>query len=185
MNMSIDSTINFFSKPFKTEPPESIKLTPGGVRLVCESAVDLIVSFEKMHRVSGDMVFAYHDAIGYPTIGIGHLLSKEKFEDLNKYKALTLEDAHNLHRRDLDKFAIGVSKLLKVPVTDNQFGALVSLSFNIGLGNLYGSALLRMLNRGDSLEDVGNAFLKWNTAGGKVLRGLTRRRIAERTLFLS
>lgn len=157
-----------------------------GARRVCDDAVNMIVSFERMHRIGKDgLVHAYHDNLGYPTIGIGHLLSKVKWEDLSKYDPLTLDEAHELHQKDLDKFATGVSRLVKVKLTDNQFGALVSLAFNIGLGNLQASTLLRKLNRGDSLEDVGDEFLKWNKGGGIVLRGLTRRRVAERALFLS
>lgn len=155
-------------------------------KTVCSSAVDMIVSFEKMHRIGSDgRVYPYHDAIGYPTIGIGHLLSKVKFEPLAKYGSLTLAEAHELHHADLNKFALGVCELVKVDLTDNEFGALVSLAFNIGLGNLKSSTLIRKLNAGVSKIEVSAEFLKWDKAGGKVLRGLTRRRIAEQKLFLT
>ena len=97
---------------------------------------------------------------------------------------MTEDEAKELLNRDLDKFASGVVRLCKVPLSDDQFGALVSFSFNVGLGNLQASTLLRKLNRGDPLEEVADEFLKWNKAGGKVLRGLTNRRKAERNLFL-
>ena len=172
--------------PFNSAVPESVKTSSTGVRLVCAGAVEMILSFERMYRIGSDgMVYPYWDALGYPTIGVGHLLSRVVREDLSKYPPITLDSAHQLHRQDLDKFAIGVMNLLKVAVTDNQFGALVSLSFNIGLGNLQASTLIRKLNRGDSIAEVGNCFLSWNKAGGKVLAGLTRRRVAERKLFLS
>jgi len=183
---AFEELISRLSKPLPQKSPESIKTVYTGVREVCSVAVDMIISFERMYRIGSDgMVYPYHDAVGYPTIGVGHLLSKVKWEDLYKYPAITLHAAHELHKRDLDKFAVGVMRLLKISVSDNQFGALVSLAFNIGLGNLQASTLMRKLNRNEQLIDIADEFLKWNKAGGKVLRGLTRRRIAERNLFLS
>ena len=155
-------------------------------REVCVEAVDMIVSFEKMHRVGADgRVYAYHDMVGYPTIGIGHLLSKVKYEDLSKYKSMTIAEAHELHVADLNKFATGVENLVTADISDNEFGALVSLAFNIGLGNLKTSTLLRKLNAGMSKAEVSAEFPKWNRAGGAEVRGLTRRRLAEKDLFLA
>lgn len=153
---------------------------------VCKKAVDMIVSFEKMHRIGTDgRVYPYHDAVGYPTIGIGHLLSKVKFDPLAKYGSMTLAEAYELHHEDLNKFALGVCKLVTVVLSENEFGAIVSLAFNIGLGNLGSSTLIRKLNSGTSKIEIAAEFLKWDKAGGKVLAGLTRRRIAEQKLFLT
>jgi lysozyme len=172
--------------PFDAAAPIAIKTSPTGARLVCDEAVNMIFSFERMYRIGSDgLVHPYWDALGYPTIGVGHLLSKVVHEDLSKYPAITLDAAYSLHRQDLDKFSSGVSRLCKVAVSDKQFGALVSLAFNIGLGNLQASTLLRKLNRGDPLIDVAECFLAWNKAGGKILNGLTTRRRAEQKLFLS
>lgn len=85
---------------------------------------------------------------------------------------------------DLDKFCSDVSKLLKVEVNDNQFAALVSFAYNVGVGNLKNSTLLRLVNQRKFL-DASNEFLKWTKAQGKELPGLVRRREAERRLFLS
>jgi len=179
------SVFSSLMKPFPRQEPEAITYLSTGARKVCQTAVDMIVHFEKMHRIGPHgLVYPYHDAVGYPTIGVGHLLSRIRWEPLQNFKPITLEEAQYLHHTDLDKFAIGVGKLVKVPVTDNQFGAIVSLSFNIGLSNLQASTLLRTLNRLGALADVGDQFLRWDKAGGVVLRGLTRRRIAERKLFL-
>ena len=181
----LKSTLTALSTPFEHTPSEPVRRASTGARLVCDEAVTMIVSFEKLHRLGADnLIHPYWDMIGYPTIGIGHLLSKVKYEDLSKYPPITLEAAHVLHEQDLDKFANGVSRHIKVPVSDNQFGAIVSLAFNVGLGNLQASTLIRKLNRGDSLVEVADEFLKWDKAGGKKVRGLTRRRIAERKLFL-
>lgn len=162
-----------------------IEVVSSGARKVCDEAVNLIISFEGLAKVKSDgLVYPYHDVVGYPTIGYGRLLSRVKWEDLSKYNPITKEEAKKLKLVDLDRFSIAVSKMLKVEVSDNQFGALVSLCFNIGPGNLQGSTLIRKLNRGDSTEEIGAEFLKWNKAGGKIWAGLTRRRKAERDLFL-
>ena len=143
-----------------------------------------IQTMSPLKSKSDGLVYAYHDAVGFSTIGYGRLLSRTKWEDLSKYDPITKEQAEILKRQDLDKFARSVAGMLKVEVTDNQFGALVSLCFNIGAGNLASSTLIRKLNRGDDLIEVADEFLRWNKAGGRILKGLTRRRIAERKLFL-
>lgn len=181
----LKSIIDSLNAPLPYAKPEPLKFNAYGARMVPEDAVNLIKNFEALHKVKSDgRVYAYHDAIGLPTIGYGHLLSRAKFEDLSKYSSITKQEATELLCRDLDKFAIGVQRLVKVSLSEGQFGALVSFAFNVGLGNLQASTLLRKLNRGDSLDDVGDEFLKWTKAGGKVLRGLVRRREAERKMFL-
>jgi lysozyme len=80
------------------------------------------------------------------------------------------------------KFEAGVKRLVKVPLAQGQFDALVSFSFNVGLGALGSSTLLRKLNAGD-YRGAAAEFPRWNKAGGKVYEGLTRRRAAERSLF--
>ena len=97
---------------------------------------------------------------------------------------ITAAEAELLLTVDLSRFEIGVSKLVKVFLNQNQFDALVCFSFNLGLGSLGGSTLLKKLNLGDytgaSLE-----FPKWTHAGGVILPGLVKRRAAEKALFLS
>ncbi|MNQ87056.1 Lysozyme RrrD [compost metagenome] len=78
----------------------------------------------------------------------------------------------------------GVEQSVVVLFTQEQFDALVSFTYNLGINALKGSTLLRKLNSGD-YEGAADEFLKWNKAGGKILSGLTRRREAERMLFLS
>jgi len=91
-------------------------------------------------------------------------------------------DQRNLEH--VNEFCEKVEKLLKVDVNDNQFAALVSLAYNVGIGNLAKSTLLIHTNA-KRWDIAANEFLKWNKAGGKVLAGLTRRREAERRLFLT
>lgn len=86
--------------------------------------------------------------------------------------------------QDLIKFESGVSSLLKVVITRNEFSALVCFAYNVGLGNLKSSTLLAKINEG-SISEAANQFLRWDASGGHHLPGLMRRRQAERTLFLS
>lgn len=135
--------------------------------------LELIKSFE------GCRLKAYQDSVGVWTIGYGHtgdIAVAGREIDQSTADALLCED--------LDRFETGVSKLLKVKASSNQFSALVSFSFNVGLSNLCNSTLLKLLNSSD-ISGAAGQFERWNKAGGKVLAGLTRRRLAERRLFES
>ncbi|MCI1900870.1 MAG: lysozyme [Enterobacter sp.] len=140
-----------------------------------DKGVELICHFEglKLER--------YRDAVGLWTIGYGHLILKTEMEKLIK---ITTGEAKTLLRKDLRRTEQGVQKLVSVSVTQNQFDALVSFAFNLGVGSLKKSTLLRKLNAGD-VQGAALQFKSWNKAGGKVLTGLTRRREAEMKLFLS
>lgn len=140
-----------------------------------EKGVQHICQFEglKLER--------YRDAVGLWTIGYGHLILKEETEKLSK---ITTGEAKQLLRKDLKRTEDGVKKLLNHPATQNQFDALVSFAFNVGVGNLKKSTLLKKLNAGD-IQGAALQFKSWNKAGGKILTGLTRRREAEMKLFLS
>ncbi|MCY1458796.1 Lysozyme RrrD [compost metagenome] len=83
----------------------------------------------------------------------------------------------------MQRFEPEVERLVQVPLTGNQWDALVSFTYNLGAANLESSTLLRLLNAGDYVGAAGQ-FPRWNKAGGKVLPGLVRRREAERVLFL-
>lgn len=132
----------------------------------------LIKSFE------GCRLIAYKDAVGVLTVGYGHT-----GPDVKVKLEITQEQADEIFAADLARFAVGVRQLIKVNLTDAQFSAVVSLAYNIGLGNLAGSTLLRFINAGD-LKRAADQFPRWNKAGGKPLAGLTRRRAAERAMFL-
>lgn len=92
--------------------------------------------------------------------------------------------ADRLLKTGLVSYENDVLKLVKVKLTQNQFDALVSFAYNVGSRALSTSTLLKKLNAGD-IKGAADEFLRWNKAGGKVLNGLTRRREAERALFLS
>ena len=79
--------------------------------------------------------------------------------------------------------AAGVEKYVKIPISQNQYDALVSFAYNVGTGALQKSTLLKLLNAGD-ISGAAEQFLRWKKANGVELKGLTRRREAERSLFL-
>ena len=96
---------------------------------------------------------------------------------------ITEKQATEYLQKTVDKFAGQVLAVLKRPATDNQFAAMVSLAYNIGPSAFARSSVLKRFNEG-KIQSAADAFLLWNKAGGKVLRGLERRRARERELFL-
>ena len=126
----------------------------------------------------------YQDPIGLWTVGVGHLIGDGKKLPKEWNKEFTNEEVDNILCEDLERFEIGIQRLTKVSLTQSQFDALVSFSFNVGLGNFQSSTLRSKLNRGD-YEGASNEFPKWRKAGGKILKGLVRRRADEKALFLS
>ncbi|WP_019099941.1 lysozyme [Chromobacterium haemolyticum] len=137
-----------------------------------DAGIALVKSFE------GLKLIAYKCPAGVWTIGYGHT-----GPDVTPGQVITQAQADALLARDLERFEAGVARLVKVPMTQNQFDALVCFSYNLGLGALQGSTLLRLLNAGD-YAGAAAQFPRWNKAGGKELPGLTRRRSAEHALFL-
>lgn len=138
-----------------------------------DAGLSLLKSFE------GCRLKAYKDIVGVLTIGYGHT-----GPDVNLGLIWTQDQADQHLAQDLDKFVQGVEDLLEDDVTENQLAALVCFAYNVGLGNLGKSHLLSKLNAGD-VQGAANEFLRWNRAGGQVVAGLTRRRQAEKALFLS
>jgi lysozyme len=94
------------------------------------------------------------------------------------------EEIDAILRHDLERFERGVERFCPVPLTQGQFDAIVSFSFNVGLGTLQRSTLRQKVLRSD-MEGAAEEFLKYCMAGGKILRGLENRRKDERALFLS
>jgi GH24 family phage-related lysozyme (muramidase) len=141
---------------------------------ISSSGVQLIADFE------GYSSRPYRDSVGVWTIGFGHTEGVGPGS-----RALTRSQAESLLRRDLDKkYAPYVAKL-KLPLNQNQFDALVSFVYNLGPGYIYrGHTMGDALARHD-WKAAANAFLIYDFAGGRRLLGLTRRRRAERELFLS
>lgn len=135
---------------------------------------------ELVKRFEGFISKAYLCPAGYLTAGYGHR------SNVTKDTVMTEEEAENLLKQDLKTFEQGLCKMLnaeELNVTQNQFDALISFAFNIGLSALAGSTLWRLFTHGD-IQGAANEFTKWIYAGGKPLEGLKRRRQAERELFL-
>lgn len=97
---------------------------------------------------------------------------------------VTVEQADALLKRDLLTFEASVCRLVRVPLTDNQYGALVSFTYNLGAGRLQASSLLRLVNDG-LFDQAAREFGKWVMGGGRRLPGLVARRADERAMFLS
>lgn len=141
-----------------------------------EQGYKLIQEFEGL-RLS-----AYRCSAGVPTIGYGNT----RYEDGKLVKMgdrITKERAESLFRLLADRFASDVLKMLKTTVTQNQFNALVSFAYNIGVGALRDSTLLRKVNANPNDETIELEFLKWVNAGGKRNQGLVNRRVAESKLY--
>lgn len=134
------------------------------------AALDLIKQYE------GCALLAYRCPAGRWTIGYGHTTGVREGD------VITQAQAEQWLAEDVALFARGVERMVKVPLTPGQFGALVSLAMNIGLGALASSTLLRTLNAGD-VAGARAEFARWVNAGGKRLEGLVRRRAAEAELF--
>jgi lysozyme len=125
----------------------------------------------------------YRDPVGIWTIGFGHTdAAGAPKHATSKGLVLSDEAATEILANDLGQYAAAVEKAVKVPLNDNQFAALVSFTYNVGAGALAKSTLVKKLNAGN-YGAVRSELAKWNKAGGKVLKGLTRRRAAEASLF--
>lgn len=134
-------------------------------------AIPLIKEFE------GCKLKAYKCPAGVWTIGYGHT------EGVKEGDVWTQEKADEILASDVDLFSAGVKRLVRSSLNSFQLGALISFAFNLGLGNLGKSTLLKLVNEG-KFDLAANEFVKWNKANGQVLPGLTRRREAEKALFL-
>ena len=151
-----------------------------------ERGAALIADFE------GVVLHAYNDPVGHCTCGVGHLIHMGRCTPADfqrfgtkQHPKMTGRQATDLLRRDAASREEAVTRLVKVPLSQNEFDALVSLVFNIGVGNFASSTVLRALNAGKRRK-AARAFMLWTKAGSplQVLPGLLRRRRAEMTIFL-
>lgn len=142
-----------------------------------DRGLDLIRAFE------GFRADPYLDAVGVPTIGYGSTYYPDGQRVRLTDPPISEPEARRLMQATLAEFEDGIADALQVEVTQSQFDALVCWAFNIGVSAAQNSTLMKKLNSGDYFG-AADQFLRWNKAGGQVLRGLTRRREAERALFL-
>ena len=138
---------------------------------ISDKGLELIKTFE------GCKLFAYRDSVGVPTIGYGHT------KNVRMGQAITQQQADNFLREDLQ----GCEKVLnalELSLNQEQFDALCSWIFNLGEGNFLHSTMFRKLKAGATDVEVTDQLVRWFNAGGKPLKGLKRRRIAEANMYL-
>lgn len=124
----------------------------------------------------GLVLTAYPDLGGVYTIGYGHTATAKPGQ------TITRQQAESLLAKDVKTAEAAVLKSVKVPLTQNEFDALVSLVFNIGAGAFAGSTLLKFLNQGNK-DEAAKQFLRWVNVNGRPVAGLMNRRKDEKTLF--
>jgi len=146
------------------------------MRTITDKGLALIKSSEKL------VLTTYICPAGYPTIGYGHVVKASEAKTFAG--GITEARAEELLRQDIIAAQRAVLRLISVPLSDGQFDALVSFTFNLGSGALQRSTLRRKLNRGE-YESIPDELLRWVWAGGSKLRGLVKRRRAEGILFES
>ena len=137
---------------------------------VSQECIDLVKFFE------GFEPKAYLCPANVWTIGYGRTRNVKEGDVVNE------KQAERDLLEELEEFGHQVSRTVKVPLEQSQFDALTSWTYNLGVGNLQSSTLLKKLNSGDK-NSVPSEMLRWNKAAGKVLAGLTRRREAEAKLW--
>lgn len=136
-----------------------------------ERGLSLIKSFE------GLRLQAYQDVVGVWTIGYGTT------RGVKAGMAITKDQAERMLVNDVQRFEPDIDRLVKAPLNQGQWDALMSFVYNLGAANLESSKLLKLLNQKD-YAGAADQFPRWNKAGGQVLQGLVRRRAAERGMFL-
>ncbi|MCY1548536.1 Lysozyme RrrD [compost metagenome] len=144
-------------------------------RTINKSGLDLIKQYEGLRTT------AYLCPANVPTIGYGSTKGLTR-ADVGR-KTITAVQAESLLRADLVRFEKAVAKLVSIPLSDNQFAALVSFCFNLGEGNLAKSTLLQRINANAPVADIRRSWMQWVNAGGKRLQGLVNRRAAEMALW--
>lgn len=143
-----------------------------------KAGLNLIKQFESFRAAP------YLCSAGVPTIGYGTTVYPNGIKVKLSDQKITQQLSETFLQHHVNAIEKDVLSLVKVPLTQNQFDALVSFAYNVGLGAFQDSTLLKLLNAGD-IDGASKQFERWNKAGGKVSNGLTRRRNAEKVLFLA
>jgi lysozyme len=144
---------------------------------ISKNGIDLITKFE------GFKSRPYLCPSGIPTIGYGNTYYPDGMKVKISDPPVNENQANELLKSILSKFESGVNQCLIKSINQNQFDALVSFAFNIGMGNFKKSTLLKKVNINPVDPTIKNEFLRWNKSGGKVLNGLIRRRESEYSLY--
>jgi lysozyme len=142
-----------------------------------ENGYKLIQGFEGLSLVP------YLCKAKIPTIGYGNTYYPSGIKVTMADKPISLATANWMFRTIADRFAVDVDQLIKANLNQNQFNAITSLAYNIGIAGLAKSTLLKKVNINPSDPTITAEFAKWNKAGGKVVNGLTKRRAVESKLY--
>ena len=140
--------------------------------------------FRLLGELEGIVLRPYKDSVGIPTIGIGSTYYEDGTKVKMTDKAITKERAIQLAKNVVKSFEEQVNKSILLPMTQNQFDAMVLLCYNIGKSGFARSSVVRNFNLGN-IQKAADSFLLWNEAGGRVVQGLVNRRKKERDLFLT
>ncbi len=138
--------------------------------------------YKLIQGFEGLKLSAYKDSAGIPTIGYGNITyidgTKVKMGD-----SISQEKADQTFRYYADKFANQVDAVVIATLNQNQFNALVSMAYNIGIGAFSKSTLLKKVNANSCDKTIRDEFMKWVNSGGKKIQGLVNRRQKEADLF--
>ena len=137
---------------------------------ISKKGIELLTYFE------GLKLEAYQDSVGVWTIGYGHTKNVAEMDKITK------SQAEDMLKTELIEYQSYITNLVKVKLTQGQFDSLVCWVYNLGPTNLSNSTLLKLLNQGDKFL-IPEQIRRWNKAGGRVLKGLVRRREAEALMF--
>ena len=150
--------------------------------MTISAAENLIKGFE------GKYLTAYDDGTGTWTIGYGTIYNYDLNRPVKKGDIITEAKAIEYLRKEMSSVVTDIKRVVKVPINQNQLDSLTSFTYNLGIGALQSSTLLRLLNAGADKATVANQFQYWNkaTINGRltVMNGLTARRKAEADLFV-
>ena len=148
------------------------------MRHINERGIEMVKSFE------GISTKPYLCPASVWTVGYGATVGSDGRPIDPDMEPISEAEAEALLVRDLESSEGWVSRLIKTALTENQYSALTSFTFNVGAGALQRSTLRMKLNRSE-YQGAADEFPKWRIAGGRILAGLVRRRVAERALFLA
>jgi lysozyme len=135
-----------------------------------------------IEQFEGFKATMYKDAVGLPTIGYGTLIDSAD-EQWLKTATISKDQAEVLLRKELGSIERNLNIMVLGKINQNQYDALVSFCYNLGVNNLRSSTLLKKINAAPADPAIKDEFMKWVHAGGKILQGLQTRRAAEANLY--
>ena len=143
------------------------------------------VGYNLIKEFEGLSLKPYKCSANIPTIGYGNTYYENGVKVQMSDAPITKQRAEELLKHSADRYASKVANLLKKPVIQNQFNALVSFAYNVGSGALASSTLLKLVNINPNDAMISKEFLRWNKVSGVANKGLTNRRVKESALYFT